>query len=54
MHPKTVLVVGVELISRMLSWTDRSTDVLFGDAAGAVVMGPGERGARRTVRWRRR
>ena len=33
-----MLVVGVELISRMISWKDRSTAVLFGDAAGAVVM----------------
>ncbi len=37
---KSVLVVGVELISRLISWTDRSTAVLFGDAAGAVVLGP--------------
>ncbi len=42
-QPKRVLVVGVELISRMISWQDRSTAVLFGDAAGAVVMAP-ERG----------
>jgi 3-oxoacyl-[acyl-carrier-protein] synthase-3 len=40
--PKRVVVVGVELISRLISWSDRSTCVLFGDAAGAVVMGPGE------------
>ncbi|MGH8872050.1 MAG: 3-oxoacyl-ACP synthase III family protein [Acidimicrobiia bacterium] len=39
-HPKKVLVVGVEVISRLLDWTDRSTAVLFGDAAGAVVLGP--------------
>jgi 3-oxoacyl-[acyl-carrier-protein] synthase-3 len=39
---KRVVVVGVELISRLISWSDRSTCVLFGDAAGAVVMGPGE------------
>ena len=38
---KRVLVVGVELISRLMSWEDRATCVLFGDAAGAVVMGPG-------------
>ncbi len=41
-EPKRVLVVGVELISRLISWKDRATCVLFGDAAGAVVMGPGE------------
>ena len=38
---RRVLVVGVELISRLMSWNDRATCVLFGDAAGAVVMGPG-------------
>lgn len=38
--PKKVLVIGVELISRMISQEDRSTAVLFGDGAGAVVMGP--------------
>jgi 3-oxoacyl-[acyl-carrier-protein] synthase-3 len=39
-EPKRVLVVGVELISRMISMKDRATSVLFGDGAGAVVMGP--------------
>lgn len=38
--PKTIVVIGVELISRMISQEDRSTAVLFGDGAGAVVMGP--------------
>jgi 3-oxoacyl-[acyl-carrier-protein] synthase III len=38
--PRTVLVVGVELISRLISWEARETCVLFGDGAGAVVMGP--------------
>ena len=33
-----ILVVGVELISRLVDWTDRSTIVLFGDAAGAAVL----------------
>ena len=41
-EPKRVLVVGVELITRLIDWTERSTAVLFGDAAGAVVLGPGE------------
>ena len=40
-EPKRIVVVGVELISRLISWSDRATCVLFGDAAGAVVMGPG-------------
>ncbi|TWI03485.1 3-oxoacyl-[acyl-carrier-protein] synthase-3 [Luteimonas cucumeris] len=35
---KTVLVVGAETLSRMTDWTDRSTCVLFGDGAGAVVL----------------
>lgn len=39
-EPKRVLVIGVELISRMISLEDRATAVLFGDGAGAVVMGP--------------
>lgn len=38
--PKNILVIGVELISRMISLEDRATAVLFGDAAGAVVAGP--------------
>lgn len=37
-----VLVVGVELLSRILNWKDRTTCVLFGDGAGAVVVGPAE------------
>ena len=40
LEPKRILVVGVELISRLMSWEDRSFCVLFGDAAGAVVLGP--------------
>ncbi len=35
---RTVLVVGAEVMSRMLDWTDRATCVLFGDGAGAVIM----------------
>lgn len=35
---KKVLVVGAETLSRMLDWSDRSTCVLFGDGAGAVVL----------------
>jgi 3-oxoacyl-[acyl-carrier-protein] synthase III len=35
---KTALVIGAETLSRMLDWTDRSTCVLFGDGAGAVVL----------------
>ena len=35
---KCVLVVGAEILSRALDWTDRTTCVLFGDGAGAVVL----------------
>jgi 3-oxoacyl-[acyl-carrier-protein] synthase III len=35
---RTVLVVGAETLTRMLDWNDRSTCVLFGDGAGAVVL----------------
>ena len=35
---KNALVVGAETLSRMVDWTDRSTSVLFGDGAGAVVL----------------
>ncbi len=37
---RRVIVIGVELLSRILDWTDRGTCVLFGDGAGAVVVGP--------------
>ncbi len=37
---KYVLVVGVEELTKITNWTDRSTCVLFGDGAGAVIMGP--------------
>lgn len=35
---KTVLMVGVDIHSRFLNWEDRNTCILFGDAAGALVM----------------
>jgi 3-oxoacyl-[acyl-carrier-protein] synthase-3 len=37
---KHVLVIGVELLSRVIDWSDRTTCVLFGDGAGAMVVGP--------------
>ncbi|HEV8240286.1 MAG TPA: beta-ketoacyl-ACP synthase III [Thermoanaerobaculia bacterium] len=40
-----VLVVGVELLTRLMDWTDRNTCVLFGDAAGAAVVGASPRAA---------
>ncbi|MCY4434311.1 MAG: ketoacyl-ACP synthase III [bacterium] len=38
-----VLVVGVDTLSRFTDWDDRSTAILFGDGAGAVVMEPTSR-----------
>ena len=35
---RTALVVGAETLTRMVDWTDRTTCVLFGDGAGAVVL----------------
>lgn len=35
---KTALVIGAETFSRLLDWTDRTTCVLFGDGAGAVIV----------------
>ena len=35
---KTALVVGADLLSKLVDWTDRSTCVLFGDGAGAAVL----------------
>lgn len=37
---KNVLIVGADKLSKITNWEDRSTTVLFGDGAGAVVMGP--------------
>jgi 3-oxoacyl-[acyl-carrier-protein] synthase-3 len=37
-YAKRVLVIGAETFSRILDWTDRTTCVLFGDGAGAVVL----------------
>ncbi len=39
---KHVLVIGAEALSRVLNWQDRNTCVLFGDGAGAAVVGPAE------------
>jgi 3-oxoacyl-[acyl-carrier-protein] synthase-3 len=37
---KHILIIGVELLSRVIDWQDRTTCVLFGDGAGAAVLGP--------------
>jgi 3-oxoacyl-[acyl-carrier-protein] synthase III len=39
---RRILVVGAELLTRMLNWKDRNTCVLFGDGAGAMVLGPSD------------
>lgn len=39
-----VLVIGAETLTRLVDWKDRSTCVLFGDGAGAVVLAPAEEG----------
>jgi 3-oxoacyl-[acyl-carrier-protein] synthase-3 len=36
---KIILVIGTEICSRVVDWTDRSTCILFGDGAGAVLLG---------------
>jgi 3-oxoacyl-[acyl-carrier-protein] synthase-3 len=36
---KTVLIVGSEICSRIVNWTDRGTCILFGDGAGAILLG---------------
>ena len=54
---KRALVIGAEILSRAADWTDRSTCVLFGDGAGAVLIektdapkeGPGRRGLVRSI-----
>lgn len=35
---KTILVIGVEVLSKVVDWSDRNTCVLFGDGAGAVIL----------------
>jgi 3-oxoacyl-[acyl-carrier-protein] synthase III len=49
-HARNALVVGAETFSRILDWTDRSTCVLFGDGAGAVVLGVEEQAGTRDDR----
>ena len=41
---KCVLVIGAEIITKLVDWDDRSTCVLFGDGAGAAVVGPAPEG----------
>lgn len=39
---KCALVIGAEILSKIVDWSDRSTCVLFGDGAGAVILQPSE------------
>ncbi len=39
---KCALVIGAEILSKIVDWTDRTTCVLFGDGAGAVILQPSE------------
>lgn len=41
---KMVLVIGTELLTHSLDWTDRASAVLFGDGSGAFLMGPSDHG----------
>lgn len=43
---RNVLIIGAEMITRYVDWEDRNTCVLFGDGAGAAVVGPSEDGER--------
>ncbi len=40
---KYALVIGSEVMSRIVDWSDRATCILFGDGAGAVVLGPSDK-----------
>ena len=46
-----VLVIGAEVLSRVVDWTDRNTCILFGDAGGAALIckGPKDRGVLRSI-----
>jgi 3-oxoacyl-[acyl-carrier-protein] synthase-3 len=39
---KCALIIGAEIITKLIDWTDRSTCVLFGDGAGAVIVKPSD------------
>jgi len=46
-----VLVIGAEKLSDWIDWSDRSTSVIFADAAGAAVVGPAEQPEIGPVAW---
>ncbi|QDP39783.1 beta-ketoacyl-ACP synthase III [Radiobacillus deserti] len=41
---KHILIIGVEKLSKITDWSDRNTCVLFGDGAGAAILGPVKEG----------
>ncbi|TMF14982.1 MAG: ketoacyl-ACP synthase III [Chloroflexi bacterium] len=47
----TVLVIGAEALTQLVDYTDRSTCVLFGDGAGALVLGAADRGGVVATSW---
>ena len=47
----TVLLIGAEALTKLVDYTDRATCVLFGDGAGAMVLGAGETGGILASRW---
>ena len=47
----TVLVVGAEALTRLVDYGDRATCVLFGDGAGALVLGAADRGGIAAIDW---
>lgn len=46
---KKVLVIGAEVLSPLIDWTDRNTCILFGDGAGAMVIGAADDGEGRFI-----
>ncbi len=40
---RKIMLIGAELLSKYVNWKDRTTCILFGDGAGAVVLTPGEK-----------
>ncbi len=46
---ENVLVASVDIMTRVIDWSDRSTCVLWGDGAGSIVMGPAENGRKGVI-----
>lgn len=50
MNYKTALVIGAEVLSKVIDWTDRGTCILFGDGGGAAVLKQEEEGSRGIIK----